>query len=82
MRHILRPVIFTSSLPFGNGTTVENTTGEKIKIARDSGNSPVSARMNNPNDLSIDKVTVDDVSILFADVTAKNGVLHVLDHVL
>lgn len=37
LRHILRPVVFTSSIPIGNSTTLENTTGEKVEISREPG---------------------------------------------
>jgi uncharacterized surface protein with fasciclin (FAS1) repeats len=65
LRHIVRPLIFTSSIPVGNATNVENTAGEKLTLNRQS-----------------DSVKVDGVGITFADITANNGVIHVLDHVL
>lgn len=65
LRHIVRPLVFTSSVPIGNSTVVESTTGERLEIFRER-----------------DLVKVDGVAIKYADITATNGVIHVIDHVL
>lgn len=65
LRHIIRPVLFTSSIPIGNSTVIESTTGERLQIIREK-----------------DVVKVDGVGIKYADITATNGVIHVIDHVL
>ena len=65
LRHIIRPVLFTSSIPIGNSTIIESTTGERLQIVREK-----------------DVVKVDGVGIRYADITATNGVIHVIDHVL
>lgn len=65
LRHIIRPVLFTSSIPIGNSSVIESTTGERLQIVREA-----------------DVVKVDGVAIRYADITATNGVIHVIDHVL
>lgn len=65
LRHIVRPLVFTSSVPIGNSSLVESTTGERVEIFRER-----------------DLVKVDGVAIKYADITATNGVVHVIDHVL
>jgi uncharacterized surface protein with fasciclin (FAS1) repeats len=65
LRHIVQPVIFTSSIPLDNSTVLESTTGERLELIRNK-----------------DVVKVDGVGIKYADITATNGVIHVLDHVL
>jgi len=65
LRHIVQPVLFTSSIPMDNSTVLESTTGERLELTR-----------------SKDVVKVDGIGIKYADITATNGVIHVIDHVL
>ena len=65
LRHIVRPIVFTSSVPVGNSTVIENTAGERLEMFREP-----------------DRVKIDGVGVMYADITATNGVIHVIDHVL
>lgn len=65
LRHIIRPVLFTSAVAIDNETVIESTTGQRLQLVREK-----------------DVVKVDGVPIRYADITATNGVIHVIDHVL
>ena len=86
LRHIVRPIIFTSSVPVGNSTVLENTAGERLEMFREAGKINRASRfINHDHNLIIfvsDRVKIDGVGVMYADITATNGVIHVIDHVL
>lgn len=67
LNHFSRPVVFTSILPVGWSSTVKSIgTGLDLSITREAD----------------DLVKVNDITVIFADIMATNGILHVIDHVL
>ena len=67
LNHFAQPVIFASSLPVGTSSTAKNIgSGLELTITREES----------------DLVRVNGLTILFADITATNGILHVIDHVI
>ncbi|RWS23636.1 uncharacterized protein B4U80_02285, partial [Leptotrombidium deliense] len=67
LRHVVQPLIFTSAIPVGKKNTTDVTNAAGERLKLQ--------RLP-------DCVSVDGVTLSFADVTATNGVVHVIDHVL
>ncbi|RWS14449.1 uncharacterized protein B4U79_14042 [Dinothrombium tinctorium] len=67
LRHIVQPTIFTSAIPMGKDNTTEVLNATGERLKLQK---------------LPDCVSVDGVTLSYADITATNGVVHVIDHVL
>jgi hypothetical protein len=67
LNHFAQPVVFASSIPVNSFSVAKNVgSGLDLTVSREQS----------------DLVRVNGLTILFADITATNGILHVIDHVI